>query len=98
MSGYTDGGVSYSLPVTAPSSSQSTTNSDFRRSVKGSPPPHLFAVRAAFPYKAQNDDELSFGTGQLIYVTGTEDDPWWFGSLQGDGAIGLFPSNYVQRL
>lgn len=48
---------------------------------------------ALYPYKAQNDDELSFEKDDIISVLGRDEPEWWRGELQG--LSGLFPSNYV---
>lgn len=46
-----------------------------------------------YPYKAQNDDELSFEKDDIISVLGRDEPEWWRGECQG--LTGLFPSNYV---
>lgn len=50
---------------------------------------------ATFPYKAQNEDELSFQEGDLITITNKEcpDPGWWHGEL--NGKTGVFPDNFV---
>ncbi|XP_031632299.1 intersectin-1 [Contarinia nasturtii] len=48
---------------------------------------------ALYPYKAQNDDELSFEKDDIISVLGRDEPEWWRGECQG--LTGLFPSNYV---
>lgn len=50
-------------------------------------------VIALYPYKAQNDDELSFEKDDIISVLGRDEPEWWRGECQG--LTGLFPSNYV---
>lgn len=50
-------------------------------------------VIALYPYKAQNDDELSFDKDDIISVLGRDEPEWWRGECQG--LTGLFPSNYV---
>uniref|UniRef100_A0A1B0GKF1 SH3 domain-containing protein n=1 Tax=Lutzomyia longipalpis TaxID=7200 RepID=A0A1B0GKF1_LUTLO len=50
-------------------------------------------VIALYPYKAQNDDELSFEKDDIISVVGRDEPEWWRGEL--NGIQGLFPSNYV---
>lgn len=55
-------------------------------------------LRADFPYKANNKDELSFKKGDIITLV-TEDggDPgWWKGELNGKS--GVFPDNFVTPL
>ncbi|XP_063874281.1 intersectin-2-like isoform X16 [Scylla paramamosain] len=51
-------------------------------------------VEALYPYTAMNEDELTFEAGAIISVIDKEDAAWWKGTLEG--AIGVFPSNYVQ--
>ncbi|XP_032595566.1 intersectin-1 isoform X3 [Drosophila grimshawi] len=53
----------------------------------------LDKVIALYPYKAQNDDELSFEKDDIISVLGRDEPEWWRGELSG--LSGLFPSNYV---
>lgn len=53
----------------------------------------LDKVIALYPYKALNDDELSFEKDDIIAVLGRGEPEWWRGEL--NGTTGLFPSNYV---
>ncbi|XP_033248801.1 intersectin-1 isoform X2 [Drosophila miranda] len=53
----------------------------------------LDKVISLYPYKAQNDDELSFEKDDIISVLGRDEPEWWRGEL--NGLSGLFPSNYV---
>uniref|UniRef100_A0A182VSJ4 Dynamin-associated protein n=1 Tax=Anopheles minimus TaxID=112268 RepID=A0A182VSJ4_9DIPT len=53
----------------------------------------LDKVIALYPYKPQNDDELSFDKDDIISVLGRDEPEWWRGEL--NGTTGLFPSNYV---
>lgn len=53
-------------------------------------------VIAMFPYKALNEDELTFEKDDLITVVSRDDAAWWKGELKG--AVGLFPSNYVMPI
>lgn len=55
--------------------------------------PFTDKVIALYPYKAQNDDELSFEKDDIISVLGRDEPEWWRGECQG--LTGLFPSNYV---
>ncbi|XP_023022284.1 CIN85 and CD2AP related [Leptinotarsa decemlineata] len=50
---------------------------------------------AKFPYKAQNEDELSFKEGDIIVLINkdSQDPGWWQGEL--NGKIGVFPDNFV---
>lgn len=51
-------------------------------------------VQAMYPYKALNDDELSFEPDDIISVLSRDEPDWWRGEL--NGITGLFPSNYVR--
>ncbi|KAL7034026.1 hypothetical protein ACKWTF_007823 [Chironomus riparius] len=51
-------------------------------------------VQAMYPYRALNDDELSFEPDDIISVTSRDEPDWWKGEL--NGITGLFPSNYVR--
>ncbi|KAK6622584.1 hypothetical protein RUM43_008426 [Polyplax serrata] len=53
-------------------------------------------VIAMFPYKALNEDELTFEKDDVITVLSREEATWWRGELEG--VVGLFPSNYVMPL
>lgn len=55
--------------------------------------PFADKVIALYPYKAVNDDELSFEKDDIISVLGRDEPEWWRGECQG--LTGLFPSNYV---
>ncbi|XP_056641885.1 intersectin-1-like isoform X1 [Diorhabda sublineata] len=50
---------------------------------------------ANYPYQSQEPGDLTFNAGEMIAVIKKEGD-WWTGKL-GD-AIGIFPSNYVQKV
>jgi len=53
-------------------------------------------VVTIYPYEAQNENELSFVENVVIGVVEERDDGWIYGDLQG--ALGLFPANYVQPM
>ncbi|XP_066571275.1 rho guanine nucleotide exchange factor 6 isoform X2 [Amia ocellicauda] len=53
-------------------------------------------VKARFNFKQNNEDELSFGKGDIICVTRMEEGGWWEGTL--NGKTGWFPSNYVREI
>lgn len=50
----------------------------------------------AFSYAADNDDELSLDTGDIVEVLGEEEDGWWSGTLKGK--TGVFPNNFVEEI
>ena len=46
-------------------------------------------------YSAAQEDELSFGYGDVMRVTSQHDDGWWSARLVKTGNEGEVPSNYV---
>lgn len=54
-------------------------------------------VIARFDFNSDDVEELSFHRGDVIEVTGQENENWWRGRMPG-GRTGLFPSNYVDLL
>ena len=59
--------------------------------------PELCKVRDQHAYVPKSSDELRLKPGDVISVTGKEDDGWWHG-IAPDGAVGVFPSNFVKEL
>ncbi|KAL3203932.1 hypothetical protein MRX96_041600 [Rhipicephalus microplus] len=63
------------------------------------PPPTETSVkvfRALYKYQAQQQDELSFEEGDLLYVFDMTSDPnWW--KARCERRSGLIPSNYVEE-
>ncbi|KAI8575189.1 hypothetical protein K450DRAFT_262956 [Umbelopsis ramanniana AG] len=60
-------------------------------------------VQALFDYEAEDDEELTFTTGDLIAVVDTGDGDWWHGELWDTEtnscmASGTVPSNYVEEV
>lgn len=51
--------------------------------------------RVLFDYDAQRDDELSLRVGDIVTIL-REDDGWWEGEF--NGAVGVFPSNFVEKI
>jgi myosin-1 len=56
------------------------------------PPPAGKKYRALYDFKAEQDGDLGFKKGDIIFVT-AEDGAWWTGECNGN--TGTFPSNYV---
>ena len=57
--------------------------------------------KALYDYEAQNEDELTLRTGDIIEVLSEDsrisgDEGWWTGKL-GD-KVGIFPANFVEPL
>lgn len=65
-----------------------------------SPPPRhsvLFQARAKHDFQAENPDELSIRSGEMLRVLSQENDEWWIGE-RCDGTRGMFPSTYVDAI
>ncbi|KAH0626766.1 hypothetical protein JD844_001945 [Phrynosoma platyrhinos] len=60
------------------------------------PETYMEKVVTLYPYTQQNENELSFEEGTIIYVTRKYSDGWCEGVASG--AAGLFPGNYVEPL
>jgi hypothetical protein len=60
-------------------------------------------ARALYSYSAAIPEELSFGKGDILAVIRLQDDGWWEAEIKETakgsrvGALGLVPSNYLQR-
>ena len=50
--------------------------------------------RVLYPYKAQQDGDLTLNEGDIIVVTESHDNGWWRGCL-GEQE-GWFPGTYVE--
>ncbi|XP_035981189.1 arf-GAP with SH3 domain, ANK repeat and PH domain-containing protein 1 isoform X4 [Fundulus heteroclitus] len=56
-------------------------------------------VKTIYDCQADNDDELTFVEGEVIIVTGEEDQEWWIGHIEGDpNRKGVFPMSFVHIL
>ncbi|XP_017327287.1 arf-GAP with SH3 domain, ANK repeat and PH domain-containing protein 1a isoform X9 [Ictalurus punctatus] len=56
-------------------------------------------VKTIYDCQADNDDELTFTEGEVIIVTGEEDQEWWIGHIEGQpDRKGVFPMSFVQIL
>ncbi|VDO51908.1 unnamed protein product [Onchocerca flexuosa] len=57
-------------------------------------PGRVTVYRALYDYTAQNDNELSFNEGDLLYVSDSSNDAqWWPARCRNQ--TGLIPRNYV---
>jgi len=54
-----------------------------------------FQAQAMYPWKAKEDNHLSFQKGDIITIK-EQQDMWWFGYLNGNS--GWFPKSYVKQL
>ena len=54
----------------------------------------LSSVEALYDYTKNEDDELSFTAGTIIYVVKKHSDGWHEGVA--NGITGFFPENYVK--
>uniref|UniRef100_A0A7N5KEE0 ArfGAP with SH3 domain, ankyrin repeat and PH domain 1 n=1 Tax=Ailuropoda melanoleuca TaxID=9646 RepID=A0A7N5KEE0_AILME len=56
-------------------------------------------VKTIYDCQADNDDELTFTEGEVIVVTGEEDQEWWIGHIEGQPERkGVFPVSFVHIL
>uniref|UniRef100_A0A672PLY2 Arf-GAP with SH3 domain, ANK repeat and PH domain-containing protein 1-like n=1 Tax=Sinocyclocheilus grahami TaxID=75366 RepID=A0A672PLY2_SINGR len=60
---------------------------------------HYERVKTIYDCQADNDDELTFVEGEVIIVTGEEDQEWWIGHIEGKPERkGVFPMSFVHIL
>ncbi|XP_071108291.1 osteoclast-stimulating factor 1-like [Haliotis cracherodii] len=57
-------------------------------------PGQVKVVRAMYRYDAQQNDELTFDEGDLLYILDKTDTSWW--KAKCGSKVGLIPSNYVE--
>ncbi|XP_075926126.1 arf-GAP with SH3 domain, ANK repeat and PH domain-containing protein 2 isoform X2 [Petromyzon marinus] len=63
------------------------------------PKPRVRRVKAVYDCIADHGDELSFHEGEVIVVTGEEDQEWWKGHVEGHPERqGVFPVSFVHVL
>ncbi|XP_047404835.1 arf-GAP with SH3 domain, ANK repeat and PH domain-containing protein 1 isoform X8 [Sciurus carolinensis] len=56
-------------------------------------------VKTIYDCQADNEDELTFIEGEVIVVTGEEDQEWWIGHIEGQPERkGVFPVSFVHIL
>ncbi|XP_069392866.1 myosin IEb [Paralichthys olivaceus] len=60
------------------------------------PKPRCPQCRALYAYDAQDTDELSFNTDDVIDILTEDPSGWWFGRLRA--REGMFPGNYVEKI
>lgn len=42
--------------------------------------------------------ELELKCGDIVYVTKKNDNGWYYGTLESNGKVGLFPRSFVQKI
>ncbi|KAJ3596499.1 hypothetical protein NHX12_002906 [Muraenolepis orangiensis] len=56
-------------------------------------------VKTVYDCQADNEDELTFSEGEVIVVTGEEDQEWWIGHIEDHPERrGVFPLSFVHIL
>uniref|UniRef100_A0A7N8YC69 ArfGAP with SH3 domain, ankyrin repeat and PH domain 1a n=1 Tax=Mastacembelus armatus TaxID=205130 RepID=A0A7N8YC69_9TELE len=64
--------------------------------MQGSKMSKVRRVKTIYDCQADNDDELTFAEGEVIIVTGEEDQEWWIGHIEGQPERkGVFPMSFV---
>ena len=56
-----------------------------------------FCAVTLYDYKAEDEVEITFDSGEVITNIEKPDSNWWQGETQ-DGKFGLFPANYVEEI
>lgn len=62
---------------------------------------YLDICSALYDYTAQNEEEISFKTQDVLYILEKEDPDWHKAQLKvpnTDGPIGLIPANYIEKV
>jgi hypothetical protein len=49
-----------------------------------------------YDYDAQDEDEVSFGEGDVITNCQVVDEGWVIGTVKRTGQKGMIPSNYIE--
>lgn len=74
-----------------------TTSMEPTRSTSGpNTSSNKLRAKALFEYNAADATELSFGVGDIIFVTKQDSSGWWEG--ENGGKHGMFPGNYVELI
>ncbi|KAK0707496.1 hypothetical protein B0H67DRAFT_495608 [Lasiosphaeris hirsuta] len=84
-------------PVQSASRQRSKSIADPSRQFTRDGRPIMHFARAMYMYQAAIPEELGFSKGDLLAVLRHQDDGWWEATVQnGNGQVGLVPSNYLQ--
>lgn len=61
---------------------------------------HTSNYEVIYDWQAENDDDLSLRSGEIVMVQDQHEHGWWYGFIQRDGSLlkGHFPKNYVKPL
>lgn len=78
------------IPQISNKSRLSDTNTKPNKPAK----PQIKKAIAIYDYSAQQDGDLSFKKGELVWVISEEQDGWWEGTAHG--IKGTFPGTYVE--
>lgn len=71
--------------------------SEYRALFQGTKKMEFIGVAKAHSnYENENNEELNFKKGEIIFVTEQDDSDWWTG--ESNGRKGLFPSSFVQMI
>eukprot|EP00731_Ephydatia_muelleri_P013309 Em0007g619a len=94
-----------SVPTTLPPSAEAAPEDeeDKQTLADSEPTAVLYKVVAAHPYKGEDEDELTFDKGAIIFVIPYEDpddeeDGWKMGFIPSTKAKGIFPENFTKPL
>eukprot|EP01122_Echinamoeba_exundans_P017789 TRINITY_DN9745_c0_g1_i1.p1 TRINITY_DN9745_c0_g1~~TRINITY_DN9745_c0_g1_i1.p1 ORF type:complete len:532 (+),score=164.33 TRINITY_DN9745_c0_g1_i1:59-1597(+) len=57
---------------------------------------YLGQVQATYDFPGENEGDLAFSAGDIINILEKDDSGWWRGEL--NGAVGVFPTTFVQEI
>ena len=64
---------------------------------------YIAICKALYDYKTTNREEISFNVDDVLYILDNSDPDWYKAQIktppdQDVGAIGLVPSNYIEKV